>query len=43
MPQGITEEELLGRQSEVLAVCLERGYRYCDRLQIRLFGNTRGT
>jgi 7-carboxy-7-deazaguanine synthase len=43
MPQGITRESLLARQSELLDLCKKRGYRYCARLHIDLFGNRRGT
>ena len=43
MPEGTDADILKFRQSEVLAICLDRGYRYCDRLHIRLFGNTKGT
>ncbi len=27
----------------ILQVCIEKGFRYCPRLHIHLFGNTRGT
>lgn len=43
MPQGITRELLLARQSALLDLCKKRGYRYCARLHIDLFGNRRGT
>jgi len=43
MPEGTTSEALNSRRENLLAICRERGYRYCDRLHIRLFGNTRGT
>ena len=43
MPEGTSEAAMRDRQADVLAVCRERGFRYCDRLHIRLFGNTRGT
>ncbi|MEI6278795.1 MAG: 7-carboxy-7-deazaguanine synthase QueE [Verrucomicrobiae bacterium] len=43
MPEGADEAAWKSRQSDVLAICLERGYRYCDRLHIRLFGNAKGT
>ena len=43
MPQGISEESLRSRQEVTLAACQEKGYRYCDRLHIHLFGNKRGT
>ena len=43
MPEGTDAAVLKSRQSDVLAICRERGYRYCDRLHIHLFGNTKGT
>jgi hypothetical protein len=43
MPEGTSDELLHSRQSEVIAICLAKGYRYCDRLHIHLFGNTKGT
>jgi len=43
MPEGTDDAALKSRQADVLAICRERGYRYCDRLQIHLFGNTKGT
>ncbi len=43
MPEGITSEEILARAPIVADLCKEFGYRYCDRLHIHLYGNTRGT
>jgi len=43
MPQGVTQEELDERAPWIVDVCQKRGFRYCPRLQITLFGNTRGT
>ncbi len=43
MPEGTDSHGLASRQQEVLALCKERGHRYCDRLHIHLFENTRGT
>lgn len=43
MPEGTEDIALKSRQSDVLEICKERGYRYCDRLHIHLFGNTKGT
>lgn len=43
MPEGVTPEELAARRDFVIAACLRFGYRYCHRLQIDLFGNTKGT
>jgi 7-carboxy-7-deazaguanine synthase len=43
MPQGITSEELAMRSAWLVDVCKRRGYRYCNRLHIDLFGNKRGT
>lgn len=43
MPEGRTVEELASRHAWVAAACVERGWRYCHRLHIELFGNRRGT
>jgi 7-carboxy-7-deazaguanine synthase len=43
MPQGITKEELDSRASMVAEMCKRRGFRYCPRLHIELYGNKRGT
>ena len=43
MPEG-TEIEVLRQRSPLIAkLCLERGFRFAPRLQIELYGNTRGT
>lgn len=43
MPEGTTIEALQSHRSSLIALCLEKGYRFCDRLHIHLFGNKRGT
>ena len=43
MPEGVTVEALRQRQDLVVELCKRKGYRYCPRLHIELFGNTRGT
>jgi len=43
MPEGITREAILARAPEVAELCKQFGYRFCDRLHIHLYGNTRGT
>lgn len=43
MPEGTTSQKIRLRQAELLELCKEKGYRYCDRLHIHLFGNTKGT
>lgn len=43
MPEGITVEQLRARTPVLVEICKARGYRYCPRLHIELFGNTRGT
>lgn len=42
MPEGVTPPTP-AMKSWVLDACLARGWRYCGRLHIDLFGNTRGT
>ena len=31
------------RDETLIDLCLRRGYRYCNRLHIEIFGNKRGT
>jgi len=42
MPEGV-EAPAAGSVGWVVEACVERGWRYCHRLHIELFGNTRGT
>ena len=43
MPQGIDVRTIRGRDESLIDLCKQQGYRYCNRLHIELFGNTRGT
>lgn len=43
MPQGTDEATLRARERDILVACKAEGYRFCNRLHIRLFGNTKGT
>lgn len=43
MPQCVTAAELAERSAWVAACCRQRGFRFCPRLHIMLYGNTRGT
>jgi 7-carboxy-7-deazaguanine synthase len=43
MPEGTTTAVLRARDEWLVDVCKQRGYRYCQRLHIALFGNQRGT
>ncbi|MBK1827068.1 7-carboxy-7-deazaguanine synthase QueE [Haloferula rosea] len=42
MPEGRTPAELDRHGEEVAALCLDRGWRFCDRLHVRLWGEKRG-
>ncbi|MFN0010304.1 MAG: 7-carboxy-7-deazaguanine synthase QueE [Phycisphaerales bacterium] len=42
MPEGITPPST-ETKAAVLSVCASRGWRYCPRLHIEMFGNVRGT
>ncbi|MGH7244054.1 MAG: 7-carboxy-7-deazaguanine synthase QueE [Phycisphaerales bacterium] len=42
MPEGITVEAL-AKRTWIVDECVKRGWRYCPRLHIELFGNVRGT
>ena len=43
MPQGTTVQELADCARWLVPLCGQRGFRYCPRLHIELFGHTRGT
>jgi 7-carboxy-7-deazaguanine synthase len=43
MPEGRSTEELRQKSALLLETCKSRGYRFCHRLHIELFGNQRGT
>ena len=43
MPEGTDVETLRERGPLLAEICLEHGFRFAPRLQIELFGNTRGT
>ncbi|NUM32962.1 MAG: 7-carboxy-7-deazaguanine synthase QueE [Candidatus Brocadiae bacterium] len=43
MPEGKDNESLNSKIDMIVAACKHYGFRYCERLHIRLFGNKRGT
>lgn len=43
MPEGTDPKTLASREDWLIDFCKKFGYRYCSRLQIHLFGNTKGT
>ncbi|MFO0860910.1 MAG: 7-carboxy-7-deazaguanine synthase QueE [Phycisphaerales bacterium] len=42
MPEGVTVQTLQSRRW-IVDECIRRGWRYCPRLHIEIFGNKRGT
>lgn len=42
MPEGRTAAELDHHAQDVVACCLLHGWRFCDRLHVRLWGDKRG-
>lgn len=42
MPEGITNEQLSKSSQEAVKVCIEKGWQFCDRMHIRVFGDKRG-
>jgi hypothetical protein len=42
MPEGRTADELDRSAPWLAEVCRDVGYRFCDRLHIRLWGDKRG-
>jgi 7-carboxy-7-deazaguanine synthase len=43
MPEGIDSQTLDARAGWIADVCRTTGFRFCPRLHVALFGNTRGT
>lgn len=43
MPEGTDTATLRSREPWLVQACIRRGNRFCPRLHIELFGNTRGT
>ena len=43
MPEGVTIDAMDSAARWLKPVCDQTGYHYCDRMQIRWFGNRRGT
>ncbi len=43
MPEGTDEATLRSRAGWVSELCKTRGFRYCPRLHVELYGNRRGT
>jgi 7-carboxy-7-deazaguanine synthase len=42
MPEGRTPAELDQRAPWLAEACRDRGFRFCDRLHVRLWGDRRG-
>lgn len=42
MPEGVDSSSFEVSSSFIVSACKDYGFRYCDRLHIRLFGNKRG-
>lgn len=42
MPAGQTLEQINESTEKILPICYKRGWNYCDRLHIRLWGDKRG-
>jgi len=43
MPEGIDIQTLQSRADWIGEICKTRGFRYCPRLHVELYGNKRGT
>lgn len=43
MPEGRSYAELWARARKLVPICMDRGFRLAPRIQIDLFGDTRGT
>jgi len=42
MPEGVDAAAFANVADHIIGACKEHGFRYCDRLHIRLYGHTRG-
>lgn len=42
MPEGTTNEQLENISQECAEVCIKKGWNFCDRLHIRIWGDKRG-
>lgn len=42
MPEGRTKEEIEEKEQWIVRLCMEKGYRYSDRLHVKLWGDKRG-
>lgn len=42
MPEGVNNEQLDNISQECVEVCMREGWRFCDRLHIRVWGDKRG-
>ena len=42
MPEGTTKEAIDRKQKPLVEFCIENGYRFCDRMHVRLWGEKRG-
>lgn len=42
MPKGDTPTQLIKNSEEVIDMAIKNGYKYCDRLHIRVWGNKKG-
>ena len=43
MPQGITRDQIKGKQNWMVEICKQHRYRYSPRLQVDIWGDQRGT
>ena len=43
MPEGTDADALGARAGWIIDLCLSRGFRFCPRLHVAIFGNKRGT
>ncbi len=43
MPEGVDEAGIAPKRRWIADLCKQYGYRYCPRLHLKIYGNTRGT
>ena len=42
MPEAVEADMLQRRAESVVEICKQHGFRFCNRLHIQLWGNTKG-
>ena len=41
MPEGISDEEICKKSQDIVNLCMDRGFRFCNRLHVWIWGGTK--